>query len=263
MEAAGNKDDEEKFEHKYNVLQGKYNKEMKVMRTELGDMRSLLATMRSDPIEAKPGEKLLNDTEIEEYGSDMIDVVKRAAREEFMPLITQLQEENTRLTDILGNVSENVVIDARDNMLRTLDLEIPNWRELNTDSAFLAWLEGIDAFAGEQRKTLLTQASGESDTARVMAFFKGYLDENAVTVTAPQTTAPIEPKVDMMSMAAPGTVSTGAQIQSAHSDKRVYTQADIAAFYRSVQKGEFKGRDAEKAAIEQDIYTAGPEGRIR
>lgn len=270
MEAAGNTDDD-KFEQRYKVLQGKYNKEVpqlnsqvKELTNEVNTMRKLLSSLDTvnTPVETKPGEKLLKDDEIEDYGSDMIDVVKRAAREEFMPLVTQLQEENSRLKDMLGGVSESVSGNARELLYRSLNLEVPNWKEINTDSAFLEWLEGTDVLSGSQRGALLTQAFEANDAARVLAFFKGYLNENAVVTNEATPEVPAEPKVDLMSMAAPGT-QRSQNVTSAQDEKRVYSHAGIAQFYRDVQKGVYAGREAEKKAIEADICAAGPEGRIR
>lgn len=264
-------DDESKFEHKYKVLQGKYNKEVpllsnqvKDLNAEMNSMRTLMASLEAvnSQTELRPGEKLLKDEEIEDYGSDMIDVVKRAAREEFMPLITQLQTDNTRLKELLGGMSKSVTGDAREKLYDNMTKEVPNWEEINRSNGFLDWLDGTDTFSGTQRGSLLTQAFDKNDTARVMAFFKSYLNENAIVSTVAPVVPPAEPKVDLMSMAAPGTARTQTP-QRAQAEKSVYTHAGIAAFYRDVQVGKFKGREEEQRAIEQDILIAPSEGRIR
>ncbi len=43
----------------------------------------------------------------------------------------------------------------------------------------------------------------------------------------------------------------------------MWTNTDIAAFYRDVNKGVYVGRAAEKQRLEEDIIAAGTEGRIR
>lgn len=273
-EAAGTTEDqdEDKFEHKYKVLQGKYNKEVpllneqvKDLQSELSSMRTLLASLENvgNPVETKPGTKLLKDEEVEDYGSDMIDVIKRAAREELMPTINRLEEENSQLRATLGGVSQSVAETSRDTLYRALNIEVPNWKEINQDSGFLEWLEGIDPYSGTRRGDMLTQAFDRNDAARTVAFFKGYLHEHELVTETPTPSDPQrKPQIDLMSMAAPGT-PRGGSAPAAHNDKRVYSQADISAFYRDVQKGVFRNRQAEKEAIERDILLAGQEGRIR
>jgi hypothetical protein len=46
-------------------------------------------------------------------------------------------------------------------------------------------------------------------------------------------------------------------------DKPIFTRQQIAAFYRAVREQQFAGREADKAAIEQAIFLAQTEGRIR
>lgn len=262
----------EKAQHKYDVLQGKYNKEvpqlhnqMKELNVELNQMRNLLASLETakTPVELKPGEKLLKPEEIEEYGEDMISVVRRAAKEELMPIIQQLQDENTKLNTMLGNMSESVAGNARTGVYRYLDAEVPNWKELNADQVFLTWLDEIDVMSGVPRRALLQQAHEENNAARVASFFISYLKENATVEPVKVTETVTETKVDVMSMAAPGKPQSGTTTVVAQEDKPVYTQAGITEFYRDIQQGKFKGREDVRLAIEQDIIAAGSENRIR
>ena len=261
------------FEHKYKVLQGKYDAEvpalhgqLKQLQSELTSVQSLLANLKQpEKVDESSftAEKLLSEDEIDEYGPEMIDIIRRAAREEFGPKMARLEKENESLREMLSNVSTTVSESARDNVIESLTSAIPNWREINTDTKFISWLDEREVFSGARRHDLLTQAFENNDAARVIAFFKSYLDENAtVQPTAQPAQAPTqEPKVDLMSMAAPGTPKTDPQV-GAQKDKRVYTHQEIAAFYRDVQKGLYKNNPAEKEAIERDIIAAGPEGRI-
>lgn len=271
--AAGTTDDDEseKFEQRYKVLQGKYNKEVPVLNTqvkelqnELVSMRGLLASLEQmEPVKKQAGDKLLKDDEIADYGSDMIDVIKRAAREELTPEMHRLELENEQLRNALGGMSESVSENARDIVLRSLTIEVPDWKEINQNTGFLEWLEGVDPYSGSQKADMLTQAFENNDAARVIAFFKGYLNENVMVTPPPAEVTPAEPKVDLTSLAAPGTPRGGAAAPSAQAEKRLYTQKDIAEFYRNVQHGMYKDNKAEKEAIERDILAAGREGRLR
>ena len=258
------------FEQKYNVLQGKYNAEVPRLHAQVKELSQELASMRQvmanfdkvQPVESTPGEKLIGEQDIEDYGADMIDVIKRAAKEELQPIIDKLQKENEQLREALNGVSSTVTETAREALFRIMDSELPNWSEVNHDPGFLAWLEDVDPFSGQKRKAMLTQAFESNDASRVLTFFKSYIQENAAvqptTTTKPEDTT----KVDLVSMAAPGKPHGGTH-SSAQGDKRVYSQKEIAKFYRDVQLGLYKDREAERIAIERDILAAPSEGRIR
>lgn len=261
-----------KAEARYSVLQGKYNKEVPQLHQQVGTLTEELNTVRrllasleqaNTKVEVKPSKKLLKDEEIEEYGEDMISVMRRAAKEEFMPLIEKLEEENTQLRSMLGNVSSSVTDTARTGVYRYLDAEIPNWKEINQEEGFLLWLDETDAFSGATRLALLKKAFEDNDAMRVVTFFNSYLNENAAVVPEKVVETVTETKVDLMSLAAPGKPQGGSNTVSAQDDKPIYTHAGIQEFYRDVQTGKFKGREDERVAIEQDIIAAGPENRIR
>lgn len=261
-----------KSDARYKVLQGKYNKEVPqlhqqvgALNEELNNVRRLLASLQQadTEVEVKPSKKLLKDEEIEEYGEDMISVIRRAAREEFMPLIEKLEAENTQLKDMLGNVSTSVTDTARSSVYRYLDAELPNWKEINQDKGFLIWLDETDAFSGATRLALLKKAFEDNDATRVVKFFNSYLTENAAVVPEKVVETVTETKVDLMSMAAPGKPQSGPNTVRAQEDKPIYTHAGIQEFFRDVQTGKFKGREEERAAIELDILAAGSENRIR
>jgi hypothetical protein len=115
---------------------------------------------------------------------------------------------------------------------------------------------------------MLKDAYSRNDTGRVAAFFNGFLAEEAATrpasVQTPQP-APAEApaKVDLKDLAAPGRAKSAAGASSAPAAKPIFTRAEIAAFYADQVQGKFRGRDADAARIEQQIWEAQREGRIR
>ena len=264
------------WKHKYETLQGKYSAEVPRLHRELKELRAELANMQQTVVDMKAKEveveepqetakRLLDDSDIEDYGEDLIDVIKRAAKEEFLPELEKLREENEQLKQQLSGVSHAVVESARDKLLKTLDNEVPNWKDINTDDEFLNWLEGVDLFSGMRRHDLLLQAYEQNDAPRVVAFFKEFIKEQTTLAQpAPQAATELrQPKVDMESLVAPGKPS-GVESQSgAQTDERVWTQSDIAAFYRDARRGVYKGRESEKKAIEREIMKAVSEGRVR
>jgi hypothetical protein len=261
---------EDKWEHKYNVLNGKYRAEVPRLQTqvkELGNhvssLQGLISTLeKAKPVEAETSPltatRLLKDDEIVDYGEDMISVVKRAAREEIAPELDRLTAENVELKKMVGRVNETTETTARQAVYTTLDIEVPDWRKLNSDEGFIAWLDTLDAYTNKMRRDLLNEALEANDAARVIVFFEGYLKENATVSTPAEETPTEKPRkasVDMASLAAPGKPRSGGTA-STQEGKQTWRQAEISAFYADVRKGAFKNNPEEKVKIEQSIMNA-------
>ena len=113
---------------------------------------------------------------------------------------------------------------------------------------------------------MLTSAFLAGSYPRVAAFFKAYAQEHTGSqmpaAPAPHTPQPGTGGPSLEDLAMPGR-GTGQTAPGAPADKRIWTSSSIAAFYRDVQKGVFAGRDVDKARLEQDIFSAASEGRVR
>jgi hypothetical protein len=257
------------WEHKYNVLQGKYNAEVprlqqdnNALQGRMNELEQQLRNMQMAPPyeEAEPTrtESLLKPDEIEDYGEDMIDVVKRAAREEFAPALSKLKQENEGLRALLGGMQQQTAISARDAMLGTLDSELKNWRQVNSHPDFIGWLENVDPYSGHKKLDMLRQAYEGNNTARVLAFFKGFLNENAAFTPTPTPNAPADPQVSLETLVAPGRPSEGdnTRAQDGNANGNAWTQDQIQAFYRDVNRGVYRNKPDEKDRIEADIFLA-------
>jgi hypothetical protein len=58
-----------------------------------------------------------------------------------------------------------------------LDASIPNWRIVNEQSEFLAWLDRYDPLTGETRQKTLMTAFNTNDSRTVVGIFNAYLRE--------------------------------------------------------------------------------------
>jgi hypothetical protein len=164
-----------------------------------------------------------------------------------------------------GFVHQNV----RDSLETTMDRDVPNWRDINYQPEFLDWLKLPDPYSGGIRMNMLKAAYDQNDTARVRAFFKGFLAEEAATTPAgyqpdrnPQPAAGGTGKIPLESLAAPGRAKSAAA-NGAPTEKPVFTRAQITQFYLDKTNGRFRGRETEATRIEQQIFEAQNEGRIR
>jgi hypothetical protein len=120
---------------------------------------------------------------------------------------------------------------------------LPNYREIDCDPRWHRFLLGIDPYTGEARQTLLNAAIARSDATAVIAFFRAFMRE-----VGSRTQAPSAP-------------SSRARLASSN-NKPIYSRAQIAGLYERHRKGEFAGKEAEWARMENDICKANAEGRV-
>jgi hypothetical protein len=195
-----------------------------------------------------------------------LDVVGKKAKETFSGEVGELKTQVETLTRQLQNVGQTVSTDARGKMKEALTSQIPNWSAINLDNDFLNWLQLPDTYSGAIRHTLLKQAWERNETPRVLAFFKGWLAEEAAVAPANTKPDPVQEansgKIPLEQFAAPGRAKSAADT-SAPAEKPIITRAQITDFYRDVAAQKYRGRDQEKDRLEQMIFAAEREGRIR
>lgn len=289
---------QESAEHKYKVLQGKYNaevprlqrahaqqaEEVRQLRDQLTATQNLLASLgqRGEPA-ASPSNpptrtKLVKDEEIKEFGADLYDFMKRVVREETQSEISSQVEGKVRpisqkvdqVANAATSVAQRVVKNDEQAVLDLLEEKVPNWLQLNEDEGFLQWLNVREPYTGVARGQLLTEAFKAHDGPRVVAFFNGYLTEHAAAVTPPAnpqpSAAPAPPAAPPQALdrfVAPGASRPGPSNAPDVSGKRVWTRAEIAGFYAARSAGRFRSKPDEAKRLESDIFAAQREGRIR
>jgi hypothetical protein len=295
---------DDQAEHRYKVLQGKYNAEVPrlqaqnkdltqqfaAMQNQLQATQALLAGMGQQPQAPRLGQpapqpSLVTAKEVTEFGADLYDFVKRTAAEVVAPQVHSLEERFRPTAQIVQQMApmvqqtaenqQRTTADvAHDKMCNGLDEACEGWETVNTSPEFQAWLDEVDPYAGAKRGAMLAQAYGNGDVTRVANFFTGFTKEHAAVAPQgqqPQSTAQgtnpgATPNVSLASLAAPGTGIGGpnaAGTPNESGQQRVYTTAEISAFYGDVRKGAYRTRLADKEAIEKDIFLAQKQGRVR
>ena len=283
------------WQHKYSVLQGKYDAEVPRLTSDLRDsqntVRSLedklrklemtVATMQevNSPKAEEKAENLITQDEIDQFGPDLIDLVNRVAKQAVAPYVDQKFGEVSKTVKQVGesvaSTQESMAKSERQKLFDRLDSAVKGWREINRDQAFVGWLGEIDEFSGEPRGVLLRAAFERNDADRVIKFFKGFQKEHAVDESDDQQTdapAPSEQKQESQQsldkLVAPGQPKTGTTGAQEGSGKgRIWTRKQISDFY--TEKNEFikahPNRDIPKrlAQLEEDLFAAQRENRIR
>ena len=262
---------EESWEHKYKSVHGRFlrsQEQIRDMADQIQNLQNVIATIQAAPsaseVPSFKTERLITDDEARDYGEDFLKVVGKKAKEELGPIIKQYEAQIADLKRQMSGVSSVVQQDTQKKLIDSLDNQQPQWRDLNTNEEFLDWLRLPDPFSGAIRHDMLKAAYAQGNASRVLAFFNGFLAEEAAT--SPDRGEPVTgtrvPKVPLETLAAPGRAKSAAST-SGPAEKPIFTRAQIASFYADVAAGRYRSKDAEKNKLEAQIFEATREGRIR
>lgn len=246
---------------KYNVLQGKYNAEVPRMNQQIRELKQandeMLAKMEEliqQRTEAQPN--LVTDADKEAFGTDLVDLAERVAKQNLKPLqeqLAKLEAENAKLAQRAERTAQDVHVTAQDTYLMHLTRMVPEWEELNVDQGFLHWLGEVDPVFGMSRQAGLDRAFERLDAQATAAIFTAYLGTQAPKAKSP--------KDGLQNQVAPTrSRSVTAPVADEWSSK-IWTGREIEHFYNEQRRGAYTLADADR--ISNEIDRAMAEGRVR
>jgi hypothetical protein len=276
------------WEHKFKVLQGKYNAEVprlqkqlqqsqgdnQEMRQRMLNLEGMVASMKmlneAPPEPEKPKGPTISDEEREQFGDDLIDLIQRVSLNATLPEIEShlkpLEGRVKQVDEKVATSQKTMAESKRQQVFDRLAAAVPDWETQNEDENFLNWLDQDEGLTGRPRAYFLTEAMKVNDADTVIKYFTSFQSENAAATPAePAPEKKPEPQVKLDELTAPGTPQTGTASAPNESGKRVWTRADIAQFYADrnefVKKGKPIPKEMQK--LEKDIFAAQAEGRVR
>lgn len=256
------------WQRRYESLQGKYNAEVPRLNTQVRELSNKLEELteqlkkKPEPAETEANTGV-TQADIENFGPDMIDVINRLAQskaveatKDLSSRLDSLLRENRDLKNSLQQVSETQQTTAQSQLFQTLTSLVPNWKQINSDQRFHAWLAEYDPISGLQRQSLLEDAQRQNNADRIATIFNAFLNTlPKAPAPAPQNNSEVERQVQ------PGRSKVTPQPSA--SSQKVLSQADIHRFYVECAQGKYQGRDADRIKMEQEIDAAVAEGRVR
>jgi len=222
-------------------LQGGHDETIHQLRQENAALKGEVADLKAKLEQQTASVGVLTDEEREDWG-DIEHIIERVARQ-------MVERELAPTREKIEVIAERSAETDRERFEEGLTRRVPNWRTINEDPKFIAWLQEADEFSGQLRTTLIHQAAASRDIDRVAAFFTAF----AGASKAP--TARRDPREREL----PNTVRGDTPV----SVKRTYSNDEIRKLYDQKRRGAYRGRDEEWRAIEADISAAVSEGRIR
>jgi hypothetical protein len=214
---------------------------MKERESELAALREEVEALKK----TKERQSLVKPEEIQEFGEPLVDLIRRAAREEVASKDAEIAELKTELKSMKSTTEHSTEATFYERLAQS----VPDWMAINDDPEFHTWLAEHDDFTGFQRQQLLTDAEKRKDAVRVARFFDAFKRTKSKTEVA--ATSSLE------SQLAP--VST--RTESPPPSKKIWTRAEVAEFYAKDRRGGYTPEQS--AAIDADIQAAVQEGRVR
>ncbi|MGB0662793.1 MAG: hypothetical protein ACPGMR_03280 [Pontibacterium sp.] len=233
------------WRHRFEVVQGKYNAEVPALRERVKTLEEQLASSapaNQQHAAERAAEAIsdLSQTDIDEYGPELIALIEKVAGAKTQLLSTQVSKANQELEQM----REEKAQDAQARFWMELRQNVPNLDAINSSTEFLKWLDGVDPKSGSQRQALLNSAQQRLDARSITAIFKEF-ESLAAT-----------PQRNNQHLQQPH--------QSRSSDnpmgERTFTREQVTQFYKDAALGKYT--DEQKAALDKEIFEAQKGGRI-
>ena len=264
------------WEQRARSAQGRWeaaNAALQAQNERVEAMERELALLRAQGAGAPPPSqatqlRLVTDEEERDYGKDLLDVVGRRSREELAPEFETLQQRLDRLEGRVNGATQVIAQNETRSVWDTLNENVPEWVQINHHPVFHQWLAEPDRYTKRPKQELLSEAFSRHDSETVLTFFQDFLSE-ASGPPATQQPSPAPSPVQngnggqpsLLDYAAPGRARS--EPQPLPPGKPTYTRHQMQRFYDDVRRGAYRGREADQAAIEADIFRAQHEGRIQ
>jgi len=213
---------------------------------ELEDrLKTLEEAVASAPAPNGAGVQLSED-ELDLLDEETAAVVRKIVDAQVKPL-----QERQKVTDSELERERNLrVADAQEKKAQSFQSRltdiVADALTLDKDPEFRKWLSGFDDVSGRQRLELARAAKAADDVHRVASFYQDWQAEQGRADPREEYISP-----DRAADAGPPGAPTGRQ----------WTRAEIKGFYAAKREGQIAPEEAKR--IEQDIFAAQREGRIR
>lgn len=252
---------------RFETIEGKYKAEVPRLAHALQETQQSLAQVRGQieavrqPAPAAPQPAtLVTEKDDEKFGTDLVDLMRRVAREEgrstgdAVGRIEQLIRQYAPQFERVKQVEQQVVLTREGQFYSDLARDVPDWETVNKDARWLDWLKEYDPVAGRTRQQSLDEAAGVFDTRRVVAMFKLFKTAQPAPQPSPQAKAQSE----LARQVAP---SRSATATVAPQGVKTYTGADYAYWtdYRRIHDTAKEILEAKLAEMEVALA----EGRVK
>ncbi|MCZ4284549.1 hypothetical protein O4H29_06840 [Marinobacter salarius] len=243
------------WEHRFNVINGKYAAEVPALREEVRTLTKKLEDADRQITELQSASDQptnpdgLTDEQMakfkEEFGEDFVSFVQR------MVSSSASKPDNSAEVDELKRKVETFEQKEQErtsaSFWTALGELVPDWKTVNDDKKFHDFLSQYDPQTGQQRQQSLSTAQQALDADGVAAVFNAFKKQQP----KPETQRIPDDQVDPPTSRSTTTPEAG----------KIWTGAEIKDFYTKKAAGKYSAEEGKR--LEADIFAAQREGRVR
>lgn len=264
------------WKQRFLSLQGMYNSQVPKLQEQVEELTKRLDEAKTPPATSPtepPKGKALTSSDVEAFGADLIDVIRRGAREQIDELkgqyeakIAALEGQLAQATQSVTQVAEVQASTVQQSFFQQLGDRLPTWEQVQASEECQNWL-GTRIPGGQLTwNDVLVTAANKRDVNAVMEvfdeFFNRYPTLNPRTPPpAPTPPAPPKNRAELERQVTPAKTSAAAPPPAA--GKRVYTSQDYANESMKVIRLMQQNKRAEADALETELNAALAENRVK
>lgn len=176
------------WRQRFDVMQGKYNSEVPRLNEQLRQMAEQMQalTSRLDKLPPTPAPQpaperpMVTPQDEDKFGADLIEVMRRAARDELRTILTRVEAIESAVKSVapqverVKRVEQEVAQSRADKFWTDLAAAVPDWEQVNSSQPWLDWLKEVDPLIGVPRQVVLEHAQRQLDAQRAIAVFKAF-----------------------------------------------------------------------------------------
>jgi hypothetical protein len=243
------------------IVQSEKNRNS-VLEQQVQQLQQVLSTLQTQPVTSMANSQFLTPQDTADYGDDMVNVMRRAAREElkdFAGAVGSIKHDIDALRQVVPAVqrlAQDNQQSAQERFFGALARAVPDYEQINANPQFHSWLLTADPMTDILRQTYLADAQRSGNVDRVANIFNTW---KSLSGTQGQTQTRVNPRAELERQQAP---SRNLASTPAENSGRIWDPAEITALYADKTRGKYAGKEAEFKALEADIFKAQQEGRI-
>lgn len=268
-EPATREEDTAYWKKRFETVQGKLDAEMprlfEQLRNQGETIKQLSTQLQTKEQQEAPSpaatETLVTQTDIDAFGDDLIDAMRRTAREEVGKVIAveraALEQRFGAVETQVGEVGQQVVKTAVDTFWGDVAKLVPDWPVVDKNPAWISWLDTSPEYAETSYRELAAQAIQKGSPQKIAKLVDTWKKETE------QAPPPEIPPVDtsrsseLERQVAPSTV-TGTTLPVS---RKTYTRQDYETLYDVRNVARYGEKKAAEMIAEADLAVA--ENRVR
>lgn len=257
------------WEQKYRTLQGMVDsqlpplhKQNKELVAQVHHLQEQITALQAKPATSPAPERLVTEQDETTFGSDLLDVQRRVAEEAIRKHVSPLQDELKQRDVKIAQLEQSLTKTNGDvttmSFEQRLNLDVPEFKTVNADPKWIAWLDEADPYTNEPRRAYAEYVYGKGDIGaikKVVEYFRTSTGQDQQQAQRDQRQAELNRQLSPS--------RSGSASASPTESARVYTEAEMGRLFDKVGQMYRQGKNEEAAKLETDLSDAYVQGRVR